>query len=126
MRRSHTLQILPNHHGGETVKLESDFKAQLREDLADLFPGCYLFKQDANALPGVPDMLIIHEGWWAMLETKRSLKERSNPRPNQEWYVDEFNRMSFAAFIYPENYEEVLNGLQRSFESYRDARVSQR
>jgi hypothetical protein len=48
-----------------------------------------------------------------MLEVKRSVHE--TPEPNQEYYVAMFNAMSFAAFIYPENEDEVLNALQSAF-----------
>jgi hypothetical protein len=34
--------------------------------------------------------------------------------------------LSFGAFIYPENAEDVLNDLQHAFQSGRTARVSQR
>ena len=42
-----------------------------------------------------------------------------NARPNQLYYVEKFNAWSFSAFIYPENEEEVLYALQRSFQNRR-------
>ena len=36
------------------------------------------------------------------------------------------NEMSFAAFIYPENKEEVLNAMERSFQARGAARLSRR
>ena len=36
------------------------------------------------------------------------------------------NEMSFAAFIYPENKEEVLNAMERSFQARGTARLSGR
>lgn len=39
-------------------------------------------------------------------------------------YVEKMNEMSYAAFIYPENKEEILNELERSFQARRSARLS--
>lgn len=52
-----------------------------------------------------------------MLEVKVSAK--APQQPNQEYYVKVFDDMSFAAFIFPENEEEVLDALQRSFRADR-------
>ena len=104
--------------------LESKFQALLIDEIEKLFPGCLIMKLDANYMPGIPDLLILFEDAWAVLECKKSAKAR--PRPNQPYYVDKLNEMSFAAFIYPENKDEILDELQRSFESRRAARVSQR
>jgi hypothetical protein len=59
---------------------------------------------------------------WATLECKSS--EDASTQPNQEYYIERLGEMSFAAYIYPENEEEVLNALQQAFESPRRARVS--
>jgi hypothetical protein len=40
-------------------------------------------------------------------------------QPNQDYYVEQLDEMSFAAYIYPENEEEVLSALQQAFESPR-------
>lgn len=93
------------------ANLESKFQRELKAKLYAMFPGCYIIKQ--NAFQGIPDLLILWRDKWAMLEVKRS---SSSPfEPNQEWYLEEFNNMAFAACIYPENEQEVLDAIQLAF-----------
>ena len=94
-------------------KLESGFQDKLRETLKQMFPGCMIFKMDQ--IQGIPDLLILYKNKWATLECKKSA--RAMRRPNQEYYVGLMNKMSFSSFIYPENKEEVLNALQKTFKS---------
>ena len=94
---------------------ESKFQAKLISDIYELFPGCLVLKNDSSYIQGIPDLLILYEDKWAALECKRS--ESSHHQPNQDWYVDMMDQMSFARFIYPENREEVLYDLQRSFKA---------
>ena len=88
------------------------------------FPGCVILKNDPNYKQGVPDLILLWEDRWAMLEVKAS--GRARHRPNQDYYVDVLDRMSFAAFISPDNKEHVLDALQRSLTSDRRSRISQR
>jgi len=104
------------------MALESAFQAQLIKDLKNIFPGCIVLKNDANYIQGFPDLTILYEDKWAVLECKRSCKE--NVQPNQEYYVKETNLMSFGTFIYPENKEEVLDDLQLTFRPRRPTRIS--
>lgn len=92
--------------------LESEYQARLINRLSIEFPGCIVLKNDANYLQGILDLTIFWGPRWGMLEVKAS--ERSKERPNQRYYVEQFNTMGFAAFIYPENEEEVLNALQEA------------
>ena len=64
-------------------------------------------------LQGAPDLLILYENKWAALEGKKNGK--ASLRPNQQHYVDLFDKMSFAKIIFPENAEEVLNEMERAF-----------
>ena len=105
-------------------KLESDFQADLIHELKDLFPGCMVLKNDSAYLQGVPDLIVLYQTHWAMLEVKASPNSRK--QPNQDYYVDMLDDMSFAAFIYPENKKVVLDELQHAFRARRSARVSQR
>ena len=103
-----------------STPLERNFQANLIKELKDMFPGCIVTKIDARQ--GLPDLLILYNDKWAMLECKR--KSKAERQPNQEYYVDLLNRMSFSRFIYPENKSEVLNELQQTFQLKRPARVS--
>lgn len=104
--------------------LENRFKTKLIEELEERFPGCIVVHLDPNEIQGIPDLLILYKNKWAALEGKKS--ERAPHRPNQEYYVDLMNQMSFAAFIYPENKEEILDELQQAFRPRRTTRISRR
>ena len=92
------------------MKKENKFQADLIKELKDIFPEAIVTKLDANHIQGIPDILILQGNKWAALECKRSSKESF--QPNQTYYVDKLNKMSFAAVIFPENKKEVLDGLQ--------------
>lgn len=104
--------------------LENKFKTKLVKELEEMFPGCIVVHLDPTEIQGIPDLLVLYGDRWAALEGKKSAKE--SHRPNQDYYVNLMNRMSFAAFIYPENKEEVLYELQQSFAPRRATRVSRR
>ena len=104
------------------AKRENDFQAGLIKEIKNMFPGCYVLKNDPNYIQGIPDLLILFKNMWAALECKRS--EKANRQPNQEYYVEELGKMSFARFVSPENKEEVLDELQQTFKPRRSARVS--
>lgn len=92
---------------------ESQFQAKLIYRLREMLPGCIVLKNDANYIQGFPDLTVLWKDRWALLECKRSLNAQK--RPNQQYFVDRGNEMSFARFICPENEEEVLNDLQQAF-----------
>ena len=94
---------------------ETNFQRQLKKDIKDRFPGCYLLKTDPNDIQGIPDLLILHGNKWASLEVKKS--KTAPHRPNQDYHVAAMNKMSYSAFIFPENKEEVLNELSTVFAS---------
>lgn len=94
---------------------ESAYQSKLIRKLKNIFPEIMILKNDPTELQGIPDLLLLNNSQWAMLEVKRSHQEPS--QPNQQWYIDVLNNMSFAAYIYPENEEEVIDALQSTFGS---------
>lgn len=93
-------------------RLESGFQDKLISEIKSLLPECMIFKMDHPQ--GIPDLLILHGDKWASLECKRS--EGASRRPNQEYYVEKMDDMSFSRFVSPENKEEVLHDLQQALE----------
>jgi hypothetical protein len=100
--------------GGSTM-LESNFQANLIKEIKKRFPGCIVMKNDPTYIQGIPDLIILHNDKWASLECKKNSSAKK--QPNQAYYVDKMNDMSFSRFICPENKEEVLHELQQSFKS---------
>ncbi|GHU53543.1 hypothetical protein AGMMS49975_11870 [Clostridia bacterium] len=92
---------------------ESIFQGKLIQELKRIFPECLIVKNDPNHIQGIPDLLVLYNNKWASLECKKSSKAKT--QPNQKYYVDRMNKMSFSRFIFPENKEEVLNELQQTF-----------
>lgn len=103
---------------------EADYQRYVIQRLRDEFPGCFVLKNDSSLVQGIPDLLVLYKNTWAMLEIKVS--PRSRVRPNQRYYIDLFDEMSFAAFLNPENEEEVFRDLQSTFATERSARFSER
>ena len=94
--------------------LDKDAPLGVDKELKARFPGCIVMKNDPTYIQGIPDLLVLHKDKWASLECKKSANAKK--QPNQEYYVDRMNQMSFSRFICPENKEEVLDELQQSFE----------
>lgn len=99
--------------------LESKFQGQLIRDIREMFPGSLVTKLSGH-IQGLPDLLILFNDRWAVLEVKQSAT--ADTQPNQPYYVNMLDQMSFAAFIYPENKEEVLRGLKEALQPRRKAR----
>ena len=95
--------------------LENRFKTALIKDIERRFPGSIVYHLDPNERQGSPDLLILYKNKWAALEGKKNAK--ASHRPNQDYYVEKLNEMSYASFIFPENKEDVLNELQQAFET---------
>ena len=96
------------------MPLERDFQRDLIKELKERYPEAYILKNDSGYIQGFPDITILMPGsWWAVLESKRS--EKATYRPNQEYHLKRTGNMSFSATIYPENKEEVLDAMERSY-----------
>lgn len=93
--------------------LENKFQSKLIRELKGMFPGCIITKNDPNYIQGFPDLTVFYKRKWATLECKKNAN--ASIQPNQEYYVDEMNRMSFSRFVYPENKDEVLDELELYF-----------
>jgi hypothetical protein len=97
-------------------RLENAYKRGLKRRIEERFPGCLVLKNDEQLVQGIPDMLVLFGPYYALLEVKSS---RDAPmRPNQAYYITQVLDMDgIAFFIYPENEDEVLDEIQRAFES---------
>lgn len=93
--------------------LESQFQAKLIKEIKETFPGCVVMKSDSSYIQGIPDLLVLHEDKWASLECKKTAN--SKRQPNQEYYVDKMNGMSYSRFVSPENKNEVMQELKYIF-----------
>lgn len=81
-----------------------------------MFKGCLVLKNDSGYLQGIPDLLVLYKDKWAMLEVKpRTPTKQSDYQPNQEWYIEMLDEMSYASVICPENKEMVYSDLQHTF-----------
>lgn len=93
---------------------ERDFQANLIKEIKQKFPECIVMKNDSSYIQGIPDLLILNDKKWASLECKKN--SNSTKRPNQDYYVNMMNNMSFSRFVYPENKNEVIKDISKFFE----------
>ena len=99
--------------------LEKDFQKELIQDLKERFPGALIYKNETKQ--GLPDLTILYQKCWALLECKKS--KNAAHQPNQDYYVELANNMSYASFVYPENKGDVLNALEQALRPHRKTRV---
>lgn len=99
-------------------KLEKDFQKELVKEIKNRFKDSFVLRIDPSKVPGTPtgfpDILVLWKNSWFALECKRS--GSASKRPLQEHYISKLNEWSYAAFIYPENKEEVLDAIQQTFQ----------
>jgi len=101
--------------------LESTYQRKLIKKIQDRYPGAVILKTDPAYIQGFPDWLILNAYNWAALDAKSH--EKANHEPNQDYWINVLDDMSFASFVYPENEGEVLDGLQQALRSSRSTRL---
>lgn len=99
---------------------ESAFQAALIKELKKRYPGCIVLKNDPRYKQGIPDLLFLYKDFWAALECKQS--KNAKHQPNQDYWIDKMNKMSFARFIHPENKEDILNEMEQSLKPRKHTR----
>ena len=98
--------------------LESEIQARVIKRLFKIIHagdigGGMILKSDASYCQGIPDILILYDNKWAALEIKRT--RHAHIQPNQRHYVEKMNNMSYAAFLYPDNEEQIISELIEFF-----------
>lgn len=94
---------------------ENKYQAGLIKRIRNKYPDAIVLKTDSSYMQGVPDILILFNERWAALEVKKD--PLASFRPNQEYWINTMNHMSFASDINPAKEETVLYDLERFFES---------
>lgn len=94
---------------------ESKFQADLIKEIKSRLPGAIVMKNDPNYIQGIPDLTVLYKNKWACLECKKGAHEHK--QPNQDYYISKMGEMSYAAFIYPENKEDILDAMEQALES---------
>lgn len=92
---------------------ESVYQNKLIAKIHEMFPDCFIIKNDPAETQGLPDLLILFGDNWAALEVKPSAGARK--QPNQQHYIEKFDEMAFGSFIYPECEQDVLDDLSTYF-----------
>lgn len=101
---------------------ETKYQKHVMDRLEVEFPGCVIIRTDPQRIQGIQDLLVLFRDRWATLEVKISSTARE--RPNQRFYVEQFNDMSYSTFIFPENEEQVFDELQLALGNRRKTRIS--
>lgn len=96
---------------------ERRFQRYLKDKIRTDLKGSMVLKTDPADQQGIPDLIIFYKDRWASLEVKKT--ENAPKRPNQEYFVNLMNTMSYSSFIYPENEKEVLHELYRALRAPR-------
>ena len=93
---------------------ENAFQQNLIKEIKERIPGSIVMKNDSSYIQGIPDLTILYGSKWAALEVKKDNK--ASRQPNQDYYVNKMDNMSYAKFICPENKKEILDELERALE----------
>jgi hypothetical protein len=102
---------------------ESHFQSRFLRRIEDEFPECVIIVPDPSSQQGITDRVVLFGTGWVALEFKAHAKAAL--RPNQAYYVGLLGSMSYAAFVYPENEEEVFCAIQQAFANCWNPRLPQ-
>ena len=94
---------------------ESNIQKRIIDRIKTMLPGAIVLKNDPNYIQGIPDLSVMWENKWCMLEVKRY--ENSSKQPNQEYYVNKADWMSYGRFISSDNEDEIINEMFDYFNS---------
>lgn len=95
---------------------ENEYQMELIKKIEnEVLPGSIVLKNDPNFIQGIPDLIVLYLDKYAILEVKKNKKAKY--RPNQEWYLSHFGKHVYSETIYPENEEDILDGLQSALQS---------
>jgi hypothetical protein len=82
--------------------LERNFQSRVLDDLREV-PDLYVFKKEAGALRGIPDVIGCYQGKFFAWELKRDT--RSKPSVLQQYHLDLINKSGgLGRVVNPENY----------------------
>lgn len=109
------------HVGGQVDMRENEYQGHLIKRIEKTFVGSIVLKNDPNYKQGIPDLTIFYKDKWATLEVKKS--KNASHQPNQDYYVELMNQMSYSAFIYPDNEEEILDEMARTLSIVGETRI---
>lgn len=92
---------------------ESTFQKKVIQALKNNFRDSIILKTDSAHIQGIPDLLVLYKNKWAALEIKNSIN--ASYQPNQEYYLDLMNSMSYASVVHPDNIWDVIMDLNIFF-----------
>lgn len=91
---------------------ESILQSSIIKELERQYPGAVVLKTDPSYIQGFPDLLFLYSNFWAALEVK--MATASARRPNQKYWVNRLDLLSFSRFIYPSNLGKVFDELEEA------------
>lgn len=94
--------------------LEKTFQVPFINFLRDRYPGAIVIKTDPSYIRSFPDLLFLFGRNWAAFEAKRGVY--APKQPNQDYYVETLDNMSFARFVNKRNYLEVVHEMEQTFQ----------
>ncbi len=87
------------------IRLESKLQQNIASFCREM--GARVTKQDPTIgkQKGLPDLLILKDGWWGMIEVKAH--KNSTHQPGQDEWIAWADENSWGKFVYTENWEKI-------------------